>query len=125
MSKRRKRKYTHEVCGLTIMQVDFMANLVNDENWIGIDDTVLDLDGYIDYLENNDIMTAQQAGMMLTTLQAKNLISTERNIEQGVKITKIKLTYDGQRVFKELLTYCIDNDRIELFDPSMGVGDLL
>lgn len=116
-----------EFMGFTPIQIDFLVNMVNDENWIGVDDTMLSLPDYMDYMEKNDILNRMQCGMMLTVLRQKGILASERVYvpEYDERIVYFRLTPDGIAVFERLLEYSIKNDRIKLFDPSMNASQLV
>ncbi len=124
--KRIRRNKKAEYMGFTPKQIDFLVNMVNDEYWLGIDDTKLNLTEYIEVLEYNNIMNAMQAGMMLTTLRNKGMLYTEKfhTVEYGVSIY-IVFTDQLKEIFEKLLDYAIKNNRIVLFDDSMTAKDLI
>lgn len=125
---KRSRKNKHaEFLGLTPMQIDFLVNMVNDENWIGADSTKLSMPEYITYLEKEGILNRMQSGMMLTVLRNKGLVASEKlsDPEYGELTVYFHLTEDGVRIFERLLDYCIKSDRINLFDPSMTAKQLM
>jgi hypothetical protein len=124
--KRIRRNKKAEYMGFTPKQIDFLVNMVNDEYWLGIDDTKLNLTEYIEVLEYNNVMNAMQAGMMLTTLRNKGMLYTEKfhTVEYGVSIY-IVFTDQLKEIFEKLLDYAIKNNRIVLFDDSMTAKDLI
>lgn len=124
--KRIRRNKKAEYMGFTPKQIDFLVNMVNDEYWLGIDDTKLNLTEYIEVLEYNNVMNAMQAGMMLTTLRNKGMLYTEKfhTVEYGVSIY-IVFTDQLKEIFEKLLDYAIKNNRIILFDDSMTAKDLI
>lgn len=124
-NKRKRKNKKAEFMDLTPMQIDFLVNMVNDENWMGIDDTKLNMAEYTDFLESYDIMNSMQAGMMLTVLRNKNMITSEKCSSIWGTTVLFELTEKAKSIYEEVLEYTILNNRIELFDDSMSAKDLI
>lgn len=126
-SQRKRINKKAEFIGLTPMQIDFLVNMVNDENWVGIDDTTLKMTEYVNHLETTGVMNCMQAGMMLTVLRNKGFVESYREYaeEYGEKVVCFTLNKPAKDIFEKLLDYVINNDRIKLFDETMTAKDLI
>lgn len=124
-NKRKRVNKKAEFMDLTPMQIDFLVNAVNDENWVGIKDTVLDMTEYMEVLEMYNVMNNMQAGMMLTVLRNKDLISVTKSSGKYGTVVSFALTEKSMDMYEKLLEYAIHNNRIKLFDNSMSAHDLI